>query len=66
MISDVPFIHRNNPDSTIDSICLNCFMTVGTAKSESELHWRELNHNCERAVELERDRRYEISQQGTF
>jgi hypothetical protein len=53
MIPDVPFIHRKNPDSTHDSICTTCFLTVVTAANEADLKAREGTHNCERAIELE-------------
>jgi hypothetical protein len=53
MISDVPFIHRKNPNSTHDSICMTCFLTVATADNEADLKNEERAHNCERAIETE-------------
>jgi hypothetical protein len=40
------FAHRYNPDGTIDSICRECYTTVGTAASTVELEILERNHNC--------------------
>jgi NMD protein affecting ribosome stability and mRNA decay len=66
MVSNAPFIHRHNPDNTIDSICMTCFLTVASVSSETELLQREQTHNCERAIQAEWLRLYEVSQQGTF
>ncbi|MDT8068275.1 MAG: hypothetical protein ROO76_08925 [Terriglobia bacterium] len=40
------FQYRNNGDGTWDSICLRCFLTVGTARSIAELVDMEKAHNC--------------------
>lgn len=40
------FQYRNNGDGTWDSICLRCFLTVGTALSIEELADMEQAHNC--------------------
>lgn len=40
------FQYRNNGDGTWDSICLRCFLTVGTARSIEELVEMEKAHNC--------------------
>ncbi len=40
------FQYRNNGDGTWDSICLRCFLTVGTAKIVAELVDMENAHNC--------------------
>jgi hypothetical protein len=53
MISDVPFIHRKNPDSSHDSICMTCFLTIATVSDEADLTKREIAHNCERAIQEE-------------
>jgi hypothetical protein len=42
------FIHRLNRDGSIDSICRDCFITVATARSQSELEQEERKHSCER------------------
>lgn len=40
------FIHRKNCDSTFDSFCRSCFVTVATTKSETELEGGERGHVC--------------------
>lgn len=47
------FIHRLNKDGTIDSICRDCFITIATARSQSELEREERQHVCQRYL-LER------------
>ncbi len=42
----VEFQYRNNGDGTWDSICLRCFLTVGTARSIEELVDMEKAHSC--------------------
>jgi len=41
------FLHRINEDGTIDSICRECFLTVATALSNSELEREERKHHCD-------------------
>ena len=41
------FVHRENSDGTIDSICLICFLTVATAQTEPELVSVEASHQCD-------------------
>ena len=41
------FAIRQNPDGSLDAICLTCFVTAGTAMSESELPAIERNHQCD-------------------
>ena len=54
MISLAPFVRRNNPDSTQDSICTTCFLTVcRESVSQSELLAAEQRHNCNRAIQAE-------------
>ena len=54
MISLAPFVRRTNPDSTQDSICTTCFLTVCLESvSESELLAAEQRHNCNRAIQAE-------------
>lgn len=43
----VQFTHRRNQDSTFDSICRSCYMTVGKRKLEAELEIDERVHVCE-------------------
>ena len=38
------FSYRHNQDGTIDSICLDCFMTAATASTEQELAGQESLH----------------------
>ena len=45
------FVHRDNHRASFyDSICTQCFRTVGTRPSESELAGDELQHTCSRKV----------------
>ena len=41
-----PYSHRKNENGTTDSICLNCFRTVGTSVSTTELQRVEWQHSC--------------------
>jgi hypothetical protein len=41
------FSYRKNRDGTFDSICLQCFATVGTGSSIEELTGREFLHTLE-------------------
>jgi hypothetical protein len=45
------FVRRVNPDTTIDSICLSCFRTVATGKSEFDLLSAEKKHSCDSFME---------------
>ena len=45
------FVHRENRNGTIDSICLWCYATVSTARCESDLDVAERGHRCD-PVEL--------------
>ena len=38
--------HRRNRDGSFDSICLNCFATLATARTEPELLVYEEMHVC--------------------
>jgi hypothetical protein len=49
-------IHRRNEDDTIDSICRECFATIATERSETELDRKEHDHVCDPWV-LERFQR---------
>jgi hypothetical protein len=40
------FAHRRNADASLDSICLACFVTVGSAPLGFELQDFENNHRC--------------------
>jgi hypothetical protein len=47
------FFRRHNPNTTIDSICTVCYLTVATADNERELHAKEVGHRCsERVTDL--------------
>jgi len=41
------FAHRRNADASFDSICLACFLTVGSASVDVELRNLESDHQCE-------------------
>jgi hypothetical protein len=40
------FAHRLNENDTVDSICLYCFATVGSAPKEADLEGAETAHPC--------------------
>jgi hypothetical protein len=40
------FAHRRNGDASFDSICLACFLTVGSALVDVELQALESDHQC--------------------
>ena len=44
------FPHRMNRDSTIDSICPHCYITIGTSSRESDLAAMEAAHICDPAL----------------
>ena len=41
------FARRRNADASFDSICLACFLTVGSASVDVELQGLESDHHCE-------------------
>jgi hypothetical protein len=43
------FPHRMNKDGTIDSICPQCFVTIGCSTWEADLDRMEAAHICEPA-----------------
>lgn len=40
------FVHRPNRDSSFDSICRECYQTIGHRKAEAELANDEIVHVC--------------------
>jgi hypothetical protein len=44
------FIYRQNPDGSIDAICLKCIRTAATAKQQWKLEQDEREHICQRTV----------------
>lgn len=52
MIPKVPFIRRDNYDSTQYSICMICFLTLGRG-SERDLSEAEQNDDCNRSIQKE-------------
>lgn len=40
------FPHKQNPDSTFDSICTKCFTTLATSSKEADLKAAEDAHVC--------------------
>jgi hypothetical protein len=44
------FVRRTNQNGTTDSICCKCFVTVATARRESELDRPERTHVCDPAL----------------
>ena len=45
--SNSRFAHRLNPDGTVDSICLECFVTVAKSPWEAGLENAERIHTCD-------------------
>ena len=41
------FAHRRNADASFDTICLTCFLTVGSALVDAALQDLESDHHCE-------------------
>ena len=41
------FSYRNNPDGTVDAICVSCYLTAATARSRDELKHGECLHQRE-------------------
>lgn len=41
------FAHRRNADASFDTICLTCFLTVGSALVDVALQDLERDHHCE-------------------
>ena len=46
MWSNELFAYRHNSDSTIEAICLTCFLTVATADNDAELQRLASGHKC--------------------
>lgn len=40
------YTHRENSDSSFDSICMTCYRTIGNAPTEDELADLEKTHIC--------------------
>jgi hypothetical protein len=43
---NLEFAHRLNADGSFDSICLNCFLTIGSSDIEADLLEFEKDHSC--------------------
>jgi hypothetical protein len=41
------YVRRLNPNTSFDSICTKCYMTVASAENEVELLHPESNHVCD-------------------
>ncbi len=41
---NLDFSYRSNPDGTVDSICMSCYLTAATARSSDELRHGECLH----------------------
>jgi hypothetical protein len=49
-LSFAQFFYRVNSDNTIDSICGDCFLTIATARTQTELRSPESNHDCRNSL----------------
>ncbi len=47
------FPHRRNKDGSFTSICLNCFGTVASHKTEEELQEEDKRHVCVSSASLQ-------------
>lgn len=45
LLSRAAFYHRHDEDDSWDSICMKCFLTVGTAAKEEDLQDAEEHHD---------------------
>jgi hypothetical protein len=54
MTTLIPYVHRRNPDASIDSICTTCFQTVASEDSEDKLIAHEERHSCDPHWQLPR------------
>jgi hypothetical protein len=45
-LSPENFDHRLYEDGMIDTICLRCFSTVASMRSEAQLRTAEIDHDC--------------------
>jgi hypothetical protein len=46
MMVNSNFIRRQNPDSTVDVICLSCFRTIAYSQVQTDLSSVENSHGC--------------------
>ena len=46
-IRPIRFTHRENADTTIESICGSCFLVVARAFEEADLERLERRHECQ-------------------
>jgi hypothetical protein len=46
MTSFVSFARRQNHDSSIDSICTQCYQTIASSSADSDLTFAEQGHVC--------------------
>ena len=46
-IRPIRFTHRQNDDSSVDSICNSCFLAVARVFEEEDLEYLELRHVCQ-------------------
>ena len=54
------FPHRRNKDGSFDSICLKCFATVASHKTEEELKEQDKVHVCVSSMLSERANRVSL------
>jgi hypothetical protein len=64
MTTTANYFYRENPDSTIDSICPRCFQTIASGQILDELKGVEEEHRCSSLEELHRQ--YVDSERSIF
>jgi hypothetical protein len=55
MLAETEYPHRRNNDGTWDSLCKNCFLTIGHGRTDSELSEGEKTRVCHSSFHAERD-----------
>jgi len=58
------FPHRRNRDGSYDSICMTCFETVGSARTQEDLAKIDKEHVCEPSRVAERGLLHALSGVG--
>jgi hypothetical protein len=53
--------HKRNKDGSYESVCMNCFQTVGTSQSEEELTELDKAHTCSPSPLSQRGTRRPVS-----
>jgi hypothetical protein len=55
------FPHLRNPDGSRNSICMNCFATIGHHRTEEELSELDRRHVCKETLVSKRSKQTKIA-----